>query len=65
MQTQSKVYLRAQTSMTVVPVTFGAPPAAPPGFKKNFDAMISSKSFNFKNPDGDIVPGNMVRPIKT
>ena len=60
----SKVYLRAQTNATISTVTFGGPPVGPKKFKKIFDTMISSKSFNFRNPDGDIVSGNMVGRLK-
>ena len=56
----SKVYLRAQTNAAISTVTFGGPPVGPKSFKKIFDTMISSKSFNFRNPDGDIVSGNTV-----
>ena len=55
-----EVYLRAQTNATISTVTFGGPAVATKGFKKIFDTMISSKSFNFRNPDRDIVSGNMV-----
>ena len=55
-----EVYLRAQTNATISTVTFGGPPVGPKSFKKIFDTMISSKSFNFRNPDGDIVSGNWV-----
>ena len=52
-----KVYLRAELDHDIISVVFGSPPVGPKEFKKNFKKLISGKSFNFINPDGDFVSG--------